>query len=133
MVIFLNYVLHICYICRIKMTLQPPHTHTKPNKTTTTYEEIIDHIHVVFVKYQKTLEIIITCNFSCTAIFCICLSKRFHFLIRLKKLVMYSLLQKEKRKSSIQNSSRYSSLSHCTLLEQMEKAGKVLLCNIKCD
>jgi len=24
-------------------------------------------------------------------------------------------------------------LSHCTLLEQMEKAEKVLLCNIKCD
>lgn len=62
MVIFLNYVLHTCYVCRIKMALQK--NPTKPNKATTTIAEIIDHIHVLFVKYfcqiQKTLEIIIT-------------------------------------------------------------------------
>lgn len=41
--------------------------------------------------------------------------------------------KKKKKELSIPNSSRYSSMNHDALLEQMEKAEKVLLCNIKCD
>lgn len=41
--------------------------------------------------------------------------------------------KQKKKEFSIQNSSRYSSMNHDALLEQMEKAEKVLLCNIKCD